>query len=90
MQFVFISLYRTLVQHKVRILAGLLHVEKTSKHNRIPFGGHAAIVVDSGVERDAVRQQSLSSAFQAHVLFIQQKEGPEFRPLSLQTDPLKR
>ncbi|CAN5910268.1 hypothetical protein BH23ACT11_BH23ACT11_27820 [soil metagenome] len=45
-----------LTQCQIRILSGLLHVEEPRKHNRISFGGHATVVVDSDVERNAVWQ----------------------------------
>jgi hypothetical protein len=74
---------------QVWVLSRLLQVEKPRKHHRITFGGHAAVVIDSGVERNAVRQQPLSSTLQTHALVIQRKEGPEFRSFFRQADPLE-
>ena len=49
------------VHAQVRILARLLYGEEASEYSGVAFGGHAAVVVESGVERDAVRQQSVAS-----------------------------
>ncbi len=61
MQLIASNLYRMFAHSQVRILTGFLQIEKPSKHNRITFGGHAAVFIDSSVERDAVRQQPLFS-----------------------------
>ena len=81
MQLVVFALRRMFAHSQVRILTGFLQIKQSREHNRIPLGGHAAVVVDSGVERDAFRQQPLSSTLQTHTPFIQRKEGPELRPL---------
>ncbi len=51
---------------QVWVLSRLLQVEKPRKHHRITFGGHAAVVIDSGVEWNAIRQQPFLSTLQAH------------------------
>ncbi len=82
MQLVATIFRRFLAHSQVGILSGLLQIEQSSKHHRIPFDGHAAVVVNSGVERNAIRQQPLFSVLRTHALFIQRKEGPDNRPLS--------
>ena len=60
MQYV-ISIFKRLSTHgQIRVFARLLQIEQSRKHNRILSGGPAAVIVDSGVERNAVRQQTLS------------------------------
>ena len=46
---------------KVRIFAGLLYGEEAGEDGGVTFGGHTAVVVESGVKRDAVRQQTVMS-----------------------------
>lgn len=84
-----VTVVRFFSHGQVRVFSWLLHVEQPRKHHRISFGGHAAIVVYSGVEWDAIRQQPLSSTLQTHALFIQRKEGPDIRSLPLQAEKLK-
>lgn len=55
MQLVITVSRRVLTHSQVRVLTRALQVEQPSKHNRITFGVHATVVVDSGVERNAVR-----------------------------------
>jgi hypothetical protein len=46
---------RVVIHARVRILARLLQREKPSEDRRIALGGHAAVVVESDVARNAVR-----------------------------------
>ena len=46
-----------IVHAHVQILARLLQREKPREHRRVAFGGHAAVVVESDVARDSIRQE---------------------------------
>lgn len=54
------------VHAQVRVFAGLLYGEQAGEDCCVAFGGHAAVVVESGVERDAVRQQPIMSVLKDH------------------------
>ncbi|CAA9464860.1 MAG: hypothetical protein AVDCRST_MAG58-3317 [uncultured Rubrobacteraceae bacterium] len=51
----------------VEILAWLLQREKPREHGRVAFGGHAAVVIESDVARNAVRQEPVQSIPQGHL-----------------------
>jgi hypothetical protein len=44
-----------IVHTQVQILARLLQREKPREYGRVAFGGHAAVVIESDVVRNAVR-----------------------------------
>src|SRR5829696_2883926 len=50
----------------VEVLARLLQREKSREHCCVAFGGHAAVVVESDVARNAVRQEPVQSIPQCH------------------------
>jgi hypothetical protein len=49
-----------IVHAHVQILSRLLQREKPRGHRRVALGGHAAVVVESDVARDSIRQELLS------------------------------
>ena len=59
---------------QVRVLAGLLYEEEAGKYSSVAFGGHAAVVVESGVEWDAVRQQPVLSVLEDHTRIMHHGE----------------
>jgi hypothetical protein len=50
----------------VEILARLLQREKPREYRRVAFGGHAAVIIESDVARDTIRQEPVYSVAQGH------------------------
>lgn len=55
---------RDITRAQVGILARFLVREEAREDHSVAFGGHAAIVVDSGVAGSAIRKQPLASSAQ--------------------------
>jgi hypothetical protein len=55
-----------IVHAHVQILSRLLQREKPREHRCVALGGHAAVVVESDVARDSIRQELLSFIPEGH------------------------